>query len=58
MTTTFERQGPFLSEFDLHLLAQGSHFRTWEKLGAHVVETDAGRGVHFAVWAPNAERFR
>ena len=47
---------PFVSDFDLHLLAEGSHFRTWEKLGAHVGESDEGRGVHFAVWAPNAER--
>ena len=47
---------PFLSDFDLHLLAEGSHFQTWEKLGAHLAESDQGRGVHFAVWAPNAER--
>ena len=47
---------PFLSDFDLHLLTQGSHFQTWEKLGAHVAESDQGSGVHFAVWAPNADR--
>ena len=47
---------PFLSDFDLHLLAEGSHFKTWEKLGAHLAESDQARGVHFAVWAPNAER--
>ncbi|MFO7692917.1 MAG: 1,4-alpha-glucan branching protein GlgB [Vicinamibacterales bacterium] len=46
--------GPFVSEYDLHLLAEGRHFRTWEKLGAHLVEVDGVRGVHFAVWAPNA----
>ncbi len=46
----------FISDFDLHLLAEGSHFRNWEKLGAHIVKSDAGAGVHFAVWAPNAER--
>jgi 1,4-alpha-glucan branching enzyme len=44
----------FVSEYDLHLLAEGRHFRTWEKLGAHPAEVDGVRGVHFAVWAPNA----
>jgi 1,4-alpha-glucan branching enzyme len=43
-----------LSEFDLHLLMEGRHYRTYEKLGAHVVDADGKRGVHFAVWAPNA----
>jgi 1,4-alpha-glucan branching enzyme len=42
----------FLSDFDLHLLAEGKHYKSYEKLGAHVGE--AG-GVHFAVWAPNAK---
>ena len=46
----------FVSEYDLHLLAEGRHFRTWEKLGAHPAEIDGVRGVHFAVWAPNAAR--
>ncbi len=39
-----------LTEFDLHLLAQGTQYRSYEKLGAHLVED----GAHFAVWAPNA----
>ncbi len=43
-----------LTDFDLHLLAEGSHLRTWETLGAHVLEHDGRRGVRFAVWAPNA----
>jgi 1,4-alpha-glucan branching enzyme len=45
-----------LSEFDLYLLAEGTHNRAYEKLGAHRSERDGRRGVHFAVWAPNAER--
>jgi 1,4-alpha-glucan branching enzyme len=48
--------GPQLSEFDLHLIGEGNHFRTYEKLGAHVIEVGGVRGVHFAVWAPNAQR--
>ncbi len=48
--------GPCLSDFDLHLIREGNHFRTYEKLGAHVLEVNGVRGVHFAVWAPNAQR--
>ncbi|MGA8143178.1 MAG: alpha amylase C-terminal domain-containing protein [Candidatus Acidiferrales bacterium] len=45
-----------LSEFDLYLLAEGTHYRAYEKLGAHLAERDDRRGVQFAVWAPNAKR--
>jgi 1,4-alpha-glucan branching enzyme len=45
-----------LSEFDLYLLAEGTHNRAYEKLGAHLSERNGHRGVQFAVWAPNAER--
>ncbi|HEX6313378.1 MAG TPA: 1,4-alpha-glucan branching enzyme, partial [Gemmatimonadaceae bacterium] len=45
-----------LSDFDLHLLAEGTHYRTYEKLGAHLRELKGVTGVHFAVWAPNASR--
>ena len=47
---------PVLSDFDLHLLAEGTHHKTYEKLGAHVMEIAGVRGVSFAVWAPNAQR--
>ncbi|MDW8359900.1 MAG: 1,4-alpha-glucan branching protein GlgB [Candidatus Caldarchaeum sp.] len=42
-----------LTDFDVGLFKYGKHFRLYEKLGAHVVR---GKGVYFAVWAPNAER--
>src|SRR5579864_2023497 len=45
-----------LSEFDLYLLAEGTHNRAYEKLGAHLSERNGDRGVQFAVWAPDAER--
>ena len=45
-----------ISEFDLYLLAEGTHYRAYEKLGAHITEKDGERGVQFAVWAPNARR--
>ncbi len=47
---------PVLTDFDLHLLAEGTHYNTYEKLGAHVIEHEGVRGVAFALWAPNAQR--
>jgi 1,4-alpha-glucan branching enzyme len=46
---------PLLSEFDLHLHGEGTHFQTYDMLGSHIVECDGVPGVRFAVWAPNAE---
>jgi 1,4-alpha-glucan branching enzyme len=45
-----------LSDFDLHLLGEGTHYRAFEKLGAHLRTVDGVPGVSFAVWAPNAWR--
>jgi 1,4-alpha-glucan branching enzyme len=50
------RFGPLLGELDLHLLAQGTHWRAWEALGAHPRVVDGVAGTAFAVWAPNARR--
>jgi 1,4-alpha-glucan branching enzyme len=47
-------RSPLLTEFDLHLFAEGNHHRIYEKLGAHPTEIDGVKGVYFAVWAPNA----
>lgn len=45
-----------LSDFDHYLMGEGSHERSYEKMGSHLVEIDGIRGVHFAVWAPNARQ--
>jgi 1,4-alpha-glucan branching enzyme len=50
------RYGRVLTDFDLHLLGEGTHHRMFEKLGSHLIGFGGTRGVHFAVWAPNAER--
>ncbi len=50
------RYGRVLTEFDLHLLSEGTHHRAFEKLGAHRITVGTTTGVHFAVWAPNADR--
>jgi 1,4-alpha-glucan branching enzyme len=50
------RFGPVLGEMDEYLLGEGTHRRLWQALGAHVITHEGATGVHFAVWAPNAER--
>jgi 1,4-alpha-glucan branching enzyme len=47
-------ESPLLTEFDLYLLGEGAHYRSYEKLGAHLAELDGTTGIRFAVWAPNA----
>ena len=47
-------RSPLLTDFDLHLFAEGNHHRIYEKLGAHLTEIEGVQGVYFAVWAPNA----
>ena len=38
-------ESPFLTEFDLHLLGEGAHYRNYEKLGAHLTELDGEPGT-------------
>jgi len=45
---------PVLSDFDLQLLGEGNHFKSYDKLGAHPLEIGGVAGTLFAVWAPNA----
>src|SRR5437762_10646219 len=42
-----------LSEYDLFLLGEGNHHRSYECMGAHLV-ADPTPGVRFVVWAPHA----
>ncbi len=49
--------GPSLfNENDIYLFKEGSHFRLYQKLGAHPMTALGKTGTFFAVWAPNAER--
>jgi 1,4-alpha-glucan branching enzyme len=50
------RFGPVLGEMDEYLLGEGTHKRIWQVLGAHLIAHEGVEGVHFAVWAPNAQR--
>lgn len=47
---------PMLSDFDLHLFAEGRHHHLYRVLGAHPYVVDGIPGTRFATWAPNAER--
>jgi len=47
---------PILTEFDLHLLAEGTHLQLYRKLGAHPMVIEGVPGVGFAVFAPGARR--
>ncbi|MGC4025107.1 MAG: 1,4-alpha-glucan branching protein GlgB [Mesorhizobium sp.] len=48
--------GPVLGPMDDYYIAEGSHLRLFDKLGAHLIHHEGADGVHFAVWAPNAKR--
>jgi 1,4-alpha-glucan branching enzyme len=45
-----------LSDKDIYLFNEGTHFHLYERLGAHPGILDGVQGTHFAVWAPNAEQ--
>ena len=44
-----------LTDYDLHLLGEGRHWKSYEKLGAQLHVAEGVAGVNFSVWAPNAE---
>jgi 1,4-alpha-glucan branching enzyme len=46
---------PLLTDFDIHLHAQGTNYEAWRSMGAHLAEIGGVAGCRFAVWAPHAE---
>jgi 1,4-alpha-glucan branching enzyme len=48
--------GPVLGPVDDFLFVEGTHEQVYNRLGAHPMTHDGVAGVHFAVWAPNADR--
>ncbi len=48
--------GPVLGPLDDYYIGEGNHLRLYDRLGAHAMHHEGHDGVHFAVWAPNAER--
>jgi 1,4-alpha-glucan branching enzyme len=45
-----------LTEDDLFLFNEGSHYRLYEKMGSHLLSVNGIDGTYFAVWAPNARQ--
>ena len=43
-----------LTDYDFHLLNEGTHWQCYNRLGAQLRTVDGVDGVNFAVWAPNA----
>ncbi len=56
---TPRKPGPhfsLLTDHDLHLFNEGTHYRLYRQLGAHPMDLGGDAGTYFAVWAPDAER--
>jgi 1,4-alpha-glucan branching enzyme len=45
-----------ITDNDIYLFNEGSHFRLYQKLGAHPVRYKGQEGACFGVWAPNARQ--
>jgi 1,4-alpha-glucan branching enzyme len=45
-----------LSDQDLYLFNEGSNYRIYEKMGAHLITRSGRSGGCFSVWAPNAHQ--
>ena len=44
----------FITKDDCYLFGNGTHYKIYEKLGAHPAKVKNRKGTYFAVWAPNA----
>lgn len=44
----------FFTDLDRYYFHHGVHYELYNKMGAHVVEENGVRGVHFVLWAPSA----
>jgi 1,4-alpha-glucan branching enzyme len=56
MSGTNKASESWLTDFDKYLMAEGTHERAYQKMGAHMIELDGVEGIHFSVWAPNARQ--
>lgn len=54
-TETVHYDVSFLTDDDIYLFNEGSHFRLYEKLGSQLCTREGLGGTYFAVWAPDAE---
>ncbi|MCI0439580.1 MAG: 1,4-alpha-glucan branching protein GlgB [Chloroflexi bacterium] len=56
MATNVMQNVTQLTDDDIFWFNEGTHYRLYEKLGAHPMTADGVEGTYFAVWAPNARR--
>ncbi len=54
-TNVVKHNVSLLTDHDIYLFKEGSHFKLYDKLGSHVMTINGEEGVYFAVWAPGAE---
>lgn len=47
--------GKMFEELDGYLFHNGTHYELYKKMGAHLTFEDGREGVHFVLWAPNAQ---
>jgi len=47
-------QPRILTDQDLYLFNEGSHYRIYDRMGAHLASSNGQAGAVFSVWAPNA----
>jgi 1,4-alpha-glucan branching enzyme len=53
--TTVRTDVSLLTDDDVHLFNEGTHFDLQNKLGSHLLTAaDGEQGTYFAIWAPNA----
>ncbi len=45
-----------ITDLDVHLFKEGSHFKLFDKLGCHLTTQNGASGAAFSVWAPNAKK--
>ena len=44
-----------VTEYDMYLFGQATHYNIYEKLGAHPAKRGKKKGIYFDVWAPHAK---
>jgi len=49
-----EQETVFISDADMYIFGQGTHYDIYKKLGAHPCVKDGVAGTFFGVWAPHA----
>ncbi len=55
MSGVRQENNTIITEHDVYLFNEGTHYRLHQILGSRPIERDGEPGVHFAVWAPNAQ---